>query len=144
MSSTEFETSETGSLRVTYAANARRRGGVLQRETRAAETLCATQWNSDAIERFCRQREDSRSAHGVGGRETENEWWFRSWDEVRRQVASDREILDSDPEKNDKSTDTVVCASSQLATKRLENTSEECLDSERAGECRRDQHSDER
>ena len=43
VSSTETEKRETSCSRVTYALNAQRRGGVLRRETIAAETKCATQ-----------------------------------------------------------------------------------------------------
>ena len=56
-----------------------------------AETKCATQWNSDAIERLGRQREYSTFTHG-GGREEENVWWFRSRDEVQRQAASSSDL----------------------------------------------------
>ena len=38
-------------------------------------------------------------------------WWFRSCDEVWRQAASDREVLDSDLEEHENSTYIVVCAS---------------------------------
>ena len=63
-------------------------------------------------------------------------WWFRSWDEVPRQAASDRDVFDSDPENPEKSTDSV--------TGKHANTSEELMDSELVGECERDQHSEER
>ena len=98
VSSTELDKRETGCSRRTYALDAQRRGGVLRRETIVAETKCVTLWNSDAIERLCRQRDNSRSTLGVSGREGEDVWWFRSWDEVRRQVASDRKFFESDLE----------------------------------------------
>ena len=48
--------------------------------------------------------------------------WFRFWDEVWTPSASDPEVLDSDPENHDKSTDSVVCAIFQLGTERLAHT----------------------
>ena len=68
----------------------------------------------------------------------ENVRRFRSWDEVQKQEASDREIVVSDLEKHEKSTDSVVlCKLSEvyetLGTRA--NTSEELLDSQLAGEC---------
>ena len=113
-----------------------------------AETKCAAQWNSDAIERLGRQRQNSRSTHGVGGRERRkcgaSDLGMRSGG--RPPVSEKSWIQDSDPENHEKSTDIVVGARFHSGTKRLEhtNTSEELLDGELAGECERDEHSEER
>ena len=110
VSSKEFKKRETSCRRVTCALNAPRRGGYLRRDTIVAGTKRATQWNSDAIERLGRQREN------------ENVWWFRCWDEVRRQAPGDQEVLVSDLENYEKGTDSAVCASLQFGAKGRRNT----------------------
>ena len=85
--------------------------------TRTSRWKRVTQWNSDATERLGRLQENSRSTHGVGGRERENAWWFRSWDEVRRQATGDREVLIADVENDEMTAATVVCASFQSCAK---------------------------
>ena len=72
VSSIQLERSESGRSRVTCGLNAQCQGSFFfRRETIVAETKCATQWNSTAIERFGRQRENSRFTHGAGVLERE-------------------------------------------------------------------------